>query len=196
MYNLKKINQVFMSVPHDDFQVLEDYTELNESIIKQLSLAQTTEEAQELLDMLKGLATHENAPLVAKTMYGIAYLMEDKPWYDLERGFDAVREAAEGDDPFCWFVLGSLYLNGKPGFQKDPISAKYWLGKAAEAGRGDAISMYDLEWGDNPSGFKDYVKSGKMEKDYLRRLHLKMFFYGLGMVVAIILIMYGLGVFG
>ena len=184
-----------MSITQDDFRILEDYTELNNSIIKQLNLAQTTDEAQEFLDMLNGLATHEDAPLVAKTIYGIAYLMEDKPWYDFERGFGAVQEAAEGDEPFCWFVLGSIYLNGKPGLQKDPISAKYWLKKAADAGRSDAISMYELEWGDNPIGFKDYVKSGELEKAFRRRLYLKIIFLGLGFVVAIILIMYGLGVF-
>lgn len=187
---------VFMSVTHDDLRILKDYTKLNESIIKQLRLAQTTEEAQEFLDMLKNLATHENAPLVAKTIYGLAYLMEDKPWYSFELGFETVKDAANGDEPFCWFILGSLYLNGKPGLPKDPVSAKYWLNKAAEAGYKDAVSIYDIEWGDNPEGFKDYVKSGEMEKDIRRRLYLRMSLIGLGFAVAIILVLYGLGVFG
>ncbi|MBR5255725.1 MAG: hypothetical protein IKV62_02995 [Bacteroidales bacterium] len=185
-----------MSIIHDDFQILKDYTELNQSIIDQLKLAQTTEEAQEFLDMMEGLAAPDNAPKVAKTMYGIAYLMEDKPWYDFERGFEAVTEAANGDDPFCWFILGSLYLNGKPELSKDPISAKYWIGRAAKAGLKEAISIYDLEWGDNPQGFKDYVKSGEMEKDIWWRFYFRLIFIGLGMVVAIILVLYGLGVFG
>lgn len=185
-----------MSMTRDDLQVLKDYTELNISIIKQLGLAQSSEEAREFLDMLEGLATHENAPLAAKTMYGLAYLMEDKPWYDFENGFKAVKEAAEGDDPFCWFILGSLYLNGKPDLPKDPISAKYWLGKAAKAGYKDAISIYDLEWGNNPDGFKDYVKSGEMERDFRRGVIFKMILIGIGMIAAIVLIFYGLGVFG
>ena len=184
-----------MSVTHDRFQILEEYSELNKSIIKQLNLAQTIEDAQEYLDMLKGLATHENAPLVAKTMYGMAYLMEDKPWYDLRCGLDAIMEAAEGNDPFCWFILGSLYLNGKPGMKKDLISAKYWLGKAAEAGYREAVSIYDFEWGDHHEGYKEYVKSGRMEKDIKRRLYLKMTIIGLGMIIAIFLILYGLGIF-
>ena len=158
-----------MSVTYEDLKVLKDYTKLNESIIKQLRLAQTTEEAREFLDMLENLATHENAPFVAKTIYGLAYLMEDKPWYNLKFGFDTVKDAANGDEPFCWFILGSLYLNGKPDLPKDPISAKYWLNKAAKAGYKDAAAIYDFEWGDNPEGFKDYVKSGEMEKDYLRK---------------------------
>lgn len=185
-----------MSVAYDDIRILKDYTDLNKSIIKQLSLAQSLEEAREYLDMLEGLATHENAPLVAKTIYGIAYLMEGKPWYDFGRGFRAVKEAADGDEPFCWFILGSLYLNGKPDLPKDPISAKYWLGKAADAGYKDALSIYELEWGDNPEGFKDYVKSGEMEKDIMRRLHFKIVIIGLGMLGAIALVLYGLGVIG
>ena len=164
--------------------------------MKQLTLAQTVEEAQEYLNMMEGLATHENAPLVAKLMYGLAYLMEDKPWYDFGRGFDSVKEAADGNDPFCWFVLGSLYLNGKPNLQRDLISAKYWLGKAANAGLKEAISIYDLEWGDNPEGFKDYVKSGEMEKDIRRKFYFKMILVGFGFIGAIALVLYGLGVFG
>lgn len=185
-----------MSVTYDELQILKDYTELNESILRQLTLAQTTEEAQEFLGMLKGLATHEKAPSVAKTMYGLAYLMEEKPWYDFNLGFKAVKEAADGKEPFCWFILGSLYLNGKPNLPKDPVSAKYWLGRAAEAGLEEAISIYELEWGDNPEGFKDYVKSGEMEKVILRKYYFKMALVGLGFIGAIILVLYGLGVFG
>ena len=181
---------------YDDIKVLKDYTELNKSIIEQLKLAKTIEEAQEFLDMMEGLATHDDAPLVAKTMYGIAYLMENKPWYDLRRGLDAIKEAAEGNDPFCWFILGSLYLNGKPGLEKDLISAKYWLGKAADVGFKDAVSIYDFEWGDHHEGYKEYVKSGRMEKDIKRRLYLKMTIIGLGMIIAIFLILYGLGILG
>lgn len=186
----------FMSVSYDDIQVVKAYTDLNKSIIKHLSLAQSTEEAQEFLDMLEGLATHENAPLVAKTTYGMAYLMEGKPWYDFSRGFEAIKDAAEGDEPFCWFVLGSLYLNGKPDLSKDLVSAKYWLGKAANAGFEEAVTVYDLEWGNNPDGFKEYVKGGGMEKDFRRRYYLKMTLLGLGMIAAISLVLYGLGVFG
>ena len=185
-----------MSVTYNDIRVLKEYTGLNKSIIEQLNFAQTKEEAREFLDMLEGLATHENAPFVAKTMYGLAYLMENKPWYDFTRGFDAVKEAAEGDDPFCWFILGSLYLNGKPDLQKDLISAKYWLEKAAEAGYNEAVSIYDFEWGNHPDGFKDYVKRGEMEKDIWRSIYFKMALIGLGMVVAISLILYGLGCLG
>ena len=185
-----------MSVTNNDIQVLKKYTELNKSILKQLNLAQTKEDAQEFLDMIEGLATHENAPLVAKTMYGLAYLMENKPWYDFSRGFEAVKEAAEGDEPFCWFILGSLYLNGKPDLQKDLISAKYWLGKAAEAGYKEAVYIYNFEWGVHPEGFKDYVKRGEMGKDIKRNYYFKMALIGLGMLIAIALILYGFGCLG
>ena len=185
-----------MSFNYSDIQFFKDYTKLNKSIIKQLNLAQTKEDAQEFLDMLEGLATHENAPLAAKTMYGLAYLMENKPWYDFGRGFEAVKEAAEGDDPFCWFILGSLYLNGKPDLQKDLISAKYWLGKAAKAGYNEAVSIYDFEWGNQPDGFKEYVKRGEMEKDIRRSFYFRIVLIGLGMLIAIALILYGVGCFG
>ena len=185
-----------MLVTYDEIRVLKEYTGLNKSIIEQLNLAQTQEDAQEFLDMLEGLATHEKAPLVAKTLYGLAYLMDNKPWYDFTRGFEAVKEAAEGDEPFCWFILGSLYLNGKPDLKKDLISAKYWLGKAADAGFNEAVSIYDFEWGNQPDGFKDYVKRGEMGKDIRRSYYFKMTLIGLGIVIAFALILYGLGYWG
>ena len=185
-----------MSGTYDELQILRRYNKLNKSILEHLTLAQTTEEAQEYLNMLEGLAIHENAPSVAKAMYGLSYLMEGKPWYNFELGFKAVKEAADGNDPFCWYILGSLYLNGKPNLQRDLISAKYWLGRAAKEGLKEAISIYDLEWGDNPEGFKDYVKSGEMEKDIWRKYYFKMILVGLGLIGAIALVLYGLGVFG
>ena len=184
-----------MSGTYDELQILRRYSELNKSILEHLTLSQTTEEAQEYLNMLEGLAIHENAPSVAKAMYGLAYLMEGKPWYNLELGFKAVNEAADGDEPLCWFILGSLYLNGKPNLQRDLVSAKYWIKKAADAGCKEAASIFDLEWGDNPEGFKDYVKGGEMEKDIMRKYYSKMILVGFGFIGAIILVLYGLGFF-
>ena len=151
-----------------DKQFTKDFTRLNKSLLQKLTLAQTTEEAQRGLDMLEGLATQENSPVAAKTMYGLAYLMEDKPWYDFERGFQLIKEAAESDEPFCWFMLGSLYLNGKPDLPKDPISAKYWIEKAADAGYKDAVVIQELQWGDNPEGFVGWL-ADRLEKENIWR---------------------------
>ena len=148
----------------DDKQFTNDFTELNKSLIQKLMAAHTTEEAQGALDMVEGLASQENSPATAKTMYGLAYLIEDKPWYDFQKGFTAVKEAAESDDPFSWFILGSLYLNGKPELSKDPVLAKYWIEKAADAGHKDAVLIRELQWGDNPEGFVGWL-ADRLEKE-------------------------------
>lgn len=149
---------------YDDRQFSRDFTELEKSLIGKLAHAQSSEEVRSVLEMMEGLAKHENSPSAAKTLFGLAYLMEDKPWYDFKKGFDAVQEAAESDEPFCWFMLGSLYLNGKPELPKDPISAKYWIGKAAEAGYQDAVAIQELQWGDNPEGFVGWL-ADRLEKE-------------------------------
>ena len=148
----------------DDNQFTKDFTELSKSLIQRLMSAQTTEEAQDALDMVEGLASQENSPATAKTLYGLAYLIEDKPWYDFQKGFTAVKKAAESDDPFSWFMLGSLYLNGKPELSKDPVQAKYWIEKAAEAGYKDAVLIKELQWGDNPEGFVGWL-ADRLEKE-------------------------------
>ena len=132
--------------------------------LSRLTIAETTEEIQKALDRMEKMATEDNADPAAKTIYGLAYLMEDKPWYDFKRGFDAVKDAAESDEPFCWFILGSLYLNGKPELPKDPVSAKYWIDKAAEVGYKDAQVVQELKWGDNPEGFVGWLAE-RLEKE-------------------------------
>ena len=153
-----------MSATYDDKQFTKDFTELSKSLIQRLMSAQTTEEAQGALDMVEGLASQENSPATAKTLYGLAYLIEDKPWYDFQKGFAVVKEAAESDNPFSWFILGSLYLNGKPELPKDPVLAKYWIEKAADAGHKDAVLVRELQWGDNPEGFVGWL-ADRLEKE-------------------------------
>ena len=153
-----------MSTTHDNIQFTKDLNELNKSLIQKLMVDQTTEEAQDALDMVEGLASQENSPATAKTIYGLAYLIEDKPWYDFQKGFTAVKEAAESDDPFSWFILGSLYLNGKPELPKDPVLAKFWIEKAADAGHKDAVLIRELQWGDNPEGFVGWL-ADRLEKE-------------------------------
>lgn len=169
-----------MSTTYDK-QFTKDFTELNKSLFQKLMVTQTAEEAQGILDMVEGLTAQENSPATAKTMYGLAYLIEDKPWYDFQKGFMAVKEAAESDDPFCWFTFGSLYLNGKPGLQKDPILAKYWIEKAADAGYKDAILIRELQWGNNPEGFVGWLADRLEKEKKWRRL------IGIGVIVLVVL---------
>ena len=170
-----------MSTIYDDKQFTKDFTELNKALIQKLMVAQTKEEAQGVLDMVEGLASQENSPAVAKTMYGLAYLIEDKPWYDFQKGFTAVKDAAESEDPFCWFILGSIYLNGKPDLPKDPIQAKYWIEKAADAGCKDAVLIRDLQWGDNPEGFVGWL-ADRLERETKWRKWI-----GIGLIVLVVL---------
>ena len=153
-----------MSAIYNDTQFTKDFIELNKSLIQRLMSAQTTEDAEGALDMMESLASQKNSPAEAKTMYGLAYLIEDKPWYDFQKGFTAVKEAAESDKPFCWFILGSLYLDGKPDLPQDPVQAKYWITKAADAGYKDAAIIQELQWGDNPDGFVDWL-GNRFEKE-------------------------------
>ena len=170
-----------MSSIYDDKQFTKDFAELNKSLLQKLMVAQTTEEAQGVLDMVEGLAAQENSPAVAKTMYGLAYLIEDKPWYDFQKGFSAIKDAAESEEPFCWFILGSIYLNGKLELPKDPIQAKYWIEKAADAGYKDAVLIRELQWGDNPEGFVGWLAERLEKEKKWRRL------IGIGVIVLVLI---------
>ena len=146
-----------------------------------LTMAETTEKALKALDDMEKEAKEIPA---AKTILGLGYLLEGKPWYDFERGFQAIKEAAESEEPFCWFILGSLYLNGKPDLPKDPILAKYWIDKAA--GYKDAVVIRDIKWADNPEGFVG-VLADRLERASKWRHWIGIGVIGLVVIAAIVL---------
>lgn len=172
-----------MSKPYSDKQFTKDITKLMRIIYGRLSSATSFDEVKKEFGMLEGLATNPNCPNPIKTMYGLAYLMEDKEWYDVKKGMNIVTDAAqsaEDREPFCWFVLGQLYLNGKKGLEQDPVSAKYWIDKSASVGYAPAQNMMELQWGDNPVGFLDWFED-KMEGKKPYRM-------GLGLLIGVTLI--------
>lgn len=155
-----------MSKPYSDKQFTRDITKLLRIIFRRLSSATSIDEVKEEFGMLEGLATNPNCPNPIKTMCGLAYLMEDKEWYDVKKGMDIIKtaaESAEDREPLCWFVLGQLYLHGKKGLPKDTVSAKYWIDKSAKVGYTPAKNMMELQWGNNPEGFLDWFED-KMER--------------------------------
>ena len=143
-----------------------------------LTMGGTTEKALKAFDDLEKVAKETPA---AKTILGLAYLLEGKPWYDFKRGFQAIKAAAESDEPFCWFILGSLYLNGKPELPKDPILAKYWITKAADSGYKDAVVIRDIKWGDNPEGFVGVLADWLESNSKWRR------WIGIGVIVLVLI---------
>lgn len=155
-----------MPKTYTDKQFTKDITKLMRIIYGRLSSATSFDEVKEEFGMLEGLATNPNCPNPIKTMCGLAYLMEDKEWYDVKKGMGIIKtaaESAEDREPFCWFVLGQLYLYGKKGLPKDTVSAKYWIDKSAKVGYTPAQNMMELQWGNNPEGFLDWFED-KMER--------------------------------
>ena len=69
------------------------FNDLNKKIASVLLSATTLAEAEDGLGMLEGLAGYDLPE--AKTMYGLALLMQDKPWYDLKKGVEWLRKGAE-----------------------------------------------------------------------------------------------------
>ena len=171
---------------YNDKSFSKDFFKLTRRLTKRISAANTTEEVKEELDMLKGLATHTNSPASAKSIYGLALLMDEKPWYDFKEGFEWVKKGADeapDNEPFCWFVLGSLYLNGKPELPPDPISAKHWITKAADAGYADAKLVMEIEWGNNPPGFKEWFNENH---ERIEKARVRQFIVALALVITII----------
>lgn len=161
------------------------YLDTANLFLSRLAKAGTTEEIQKALDGMEDSAKEIPA---AKTILGLGYLLEGKPWYDFKRGFQAIKEAAESEEPFCWFILGSLYLNGKPELPKDPVSAKYWIDKAADAGYHDAQVIQELKWGDNPEGFVGWLAE-RLEKENKRRRWIGIGVIALVVIAAIVILL-------
>ena len=125
-----------------------DFTELIRQITSALNAAVSTEQAAPSLKMLEGLASYGMPE--AKTFHGLAYLMDDKPWYDYDKGLAIMKEAADDDDPrsaFSKHQLGRVYLEGRKGVPSDPVSGKWWIERAAGLGFRPAIEEKESRWG-------------------------------------------------
>lgn len=128
--------------PYEQF--VGDYSDLLEIITGKIMDAEDYSEIEEPMGMLDHLA--ELGLDHARGMYGLAYLRDDKPWYDPEKGIEALKKAAENGDPFSEHMLGSILFNGQRGIPVDKIMSKYWLDKAAEAGYEPAQDDKAMIW--------------------------------------------------
>lgn len=127
------------------------YNDLNKKIASVLLSATTLAEAEDGLRMLEGLAGYDLPE--AKTMYGLALLMVDKPWYDLKKGLEWLRKGAEEAAARTQHVAadsmyqyGIILLDGQFGVPRDPVEGKYWIDTAAEAGSKLAITEQKKRW--------------------------------------------------
>ena len=127
------------------------FNDLNKMIVSVLLSATTVAQAEEGLGMLEGLAGYDLPE--AKTMYGLALLLADKPWYDLEKGLEWLRKGAEEAATRTEHVAadsmsqyGISLLDGQFGVPRDPVDGKYWIDKAAEAGSKLAIQEQKRRW--------------------------------------------------
>lgn len=113
-------------------------------IASRLEKSQTFLEVEEALNALWNLADHGD--LEALALYGIAYLMEGKEWYDAEEGRNALLNAAEEGLPMAQYYLGVLLLDGHEGVEQDPVTGKYWLEQSANKGYRRAIEFIEKRW--------------------------------------------------
>ena len=126
------------------------FGELNERIIATLSAAETAAEAKQALGMLENMAGYDLPQ--AKTMYGLALLMQDKPWYDSKKGLLWLKKGAdeadgnEHDASFSMFQYGIILVDGQLGVPADPVTGKYWIDKAAAAGYKPAVKEQKKRW--------------------------------------------------
>lgn len=127
------------------------FNDLNKKIASVLLSATTIAQAKDGLGMLEGLAGYDLPE--TKTMYGLALLMVDKPWYDLKKGVEWLRKGAEEAAARTEHVAadsmyqyGIILLDGQFGVPRDPVEGKYWIDKAAAAGAKSAKEEQKKRW--------------------------------------------------
>ena len=136
--------------PQESKECTEMYSDLNKRILAVLSKAKTMNDAKEALGMLENLAGYDLPQ--AKTMYGLALLMQDKPWYDTKKGLLWLKKGAdeadgnEHDASFSMFQYGLVLVDGQMGVPADPVTGKYWIDKAAAAGYKPAVKEQKKRW--------------------------------------------------
>ena len=136
--------------PQESKEFTEIYSDLNKRILAVLSKATTMNDAKAAMGMLENLAGYDLPQ--AKTMYGLALLMQDKPWYDTKKGLLWLKKGAdeadgnEHDASFSMFQYGLVLVDGQMGVPADPVTGKYWIDKAAAAGYKPAVKEQKKRW--------------------------------------------------
>ena len=94
-------------------------------------------EFQDMLDLLSSTVNDEKTPTenpMIYWLYGMVFMLEDKPWYDYEGVFRVLQRRAEQDDAECQFLLGNFLKRGGKGFKADPVTGEDWIRRALRNG--------------------------------------------------------------
>lgn len=118
------------------------YARFMNRVTRILEMSDTSDQIDEATSILWSLA--EDGDMHALGMYGLAYLMDGKEWYDSKKGLAALRRAAESGEPFSQHQLGVVFYYGKKDIEVDMILAKYWISQSAESDFEPAISDLDV----------------------------------------------------
>ncbi len=113
-------------------------------ITRKLQRAKESWEVEDDLQTLWEMGDHGD--LDAFTLYGLALIMEDKGWYDLEEGKLVLENVAESGSAMAQCYLGRFYLEGRPDHPVDPIFGRYWIQQAAAQGYRQALDYLDERW--------------------------------------------------
>lgn len=113
-------------------------------VTDRLKKSQTISEAKQSLQTLLELAEHGDVD--ALMMFGLALLMEDKPWYEAESGRAALEKAADSESPVAQYYLGMILLEGHRDIPADPITAKVLLESSANKGYPAATKIVEERW--------------------------------------------------
>lgn len=136
--------------PREARRFTKEYVKLNKMLTARLMMAESMAEAKEPLSMLESIAKYELPQ--AKTFYGLALLMEGKPWYDVKKGEQWLKKGAEEaavaehDASFSMYQYALMLLDGMQGIRQDPINGKYWMEKAASSGFKPAVKEKKRRW--------------------------------------------------
>jgi len=104
--------------------------------LRELKTADTLEKAQPSISHIQQLA--EWGYPDAMEALGWLYSDERKPWYDSKKAVESWSKAAELGSGESMFDMGLFYLRGRNNLEPDPVTAKYWMERAAAAGQVDA----------------------------------------------------------
>lgn len=102
------------------------------------------QELQDLLDLIQNIV-HDEKPTqnpMIYWLYGMVFMMEDKPWYDYAGVMETLQKRAEENDPECQFLLGNFQKRGGKGFEADPVTGEDWIRKAKQNGVSIKINEY------------------------------------------------------
>gem|GEM_PF-5644016 len=143
----KKYDPEKIPVDSPEFDPQKEYQAFLDTLVGMMGKEPSQKGDQEILYALELLESlGDVGVMAAKVDAATIYLKEGRSFYNPQKAMDLLKGEVEKDNPYAQYMMGMIMLEGNEVTEKDPVMAKFYLEKSAEAGFEPSIEEVESRW--------------------------------------------------